>query len=1024
MIELQGFSWDEIESIEFVGEEECYDITLLESDVYVNEPNFVANDFLVHNCGMHEVYVKRKKGLDPEYNPETQHSILQRILGRTYGVMAYQEQIMQILHAVGDIPLKDCEAVRKAISKKKLEKFIGYKAKFVERGQVNLGWTQEQVEELWSQIEAFSEYGFNKCVTIDTLIPFNDNGVRRFKKIQDFVGDEEVYAIDEMGQTILTKVIALHDHELQEGYEVTFDDGTNVTCTLDHKFLTEEGQQPLWRILNYGLKVLSECSDETIYAQSKTINSTLRESASIKFEKNETSIKLRTMSRFGMENSGRRDSNSTSFPMWNAIPIKNFGGYSSQRMQSLCKNQIGKYQKEKFENQSIRIAKNSGIENGEKNFVTPGNTSKKSRAIKKVAGRKSRKVRQIYGNNGQKSKKLQNGNLVASPITMGAFVYSLRRKATNGGLGQREYLDRSRRILSFLPTSRNSKRKDFAGVSTTAGCDVKPRGNFSEKCHASENEHAMLCKFNGRHEVGMVGLDAGHAPIADTGRLVCRGIVRVVPVGERQMYDLEVACPTHNFLLKNGVVTSNSHSVAYTYISSRLLWLKAHYPIEFYAATLTCEGTIEKIQEYKRDAKSFGRKIQVVPVDINISKESFHIEGDRIYYGIADIKGIGDNVAKRIVAHQPYRDLQDFLEKFGTDSSVCTPLIELGCFGMDIKRKKNYYELFKKHLVKENQRKQRYVKSFAKQQLEILTAAGDPSMDFDFSGDWQERLLLIARERGIDETILAKPIKKYLEGITKHEKKTKDAEDFPSLQYYEIGDIEKPDEMYSEREKAILLANAESEHYGFRWVHPVELCEDHIPGMTFQNMKKFPDADRGFYVEGLVLDVVEKPFKKTAEAREKKFKELEAALSPLRAKFSGTDPEMLKRQLLEVALEIPKEKQMGVYNAFQEYLKCLEETKKAVFYSVKLEDSNSEVASVNIWQNDWERFSELLTMWENPYGKKIGNIIRIRLTPPTNGFPTYGLQTWARHEYARMAPPKDSDLRVTILEHAEKWTQW
>ena len=111
------------------------------------------------DMGMDQTFVKRKLG-EEEYSI---HPILEPYLKKTYGVMVFQEQIMQILHAAGDIPLRDCYQVVKAISKKKLSAFIKYKEKFIENGQVKLGQPKEEVEKLFEQIQAFSEYGFNKA---------------------------------------------------------------------------------------------------------------------------------------------------------------------------------------------------------------------------------------------------------------------------------------------------------------------------------------------------------------------------------------------------------------------------------------------------------------------------------------------------------------------------------------------------------------------------------------------------------------------------------------------------------------------------------------------------------------------------------------------------------------------------------------------------------------------------------------------------------------------------------------------
>ena len=111
------------------------------------------------SAGMAAAYVNRKRGKE-KY---TIHPLLEPILGKTYGVMVYQEQVMKVLNVVGNIPLAHCEIVRKAISKKKVKVFKKYKESFISHGKKNLGWKEDQLNNLWEQIEAFAGYGFNKA---------------------------------------------------------------------------------------------------------------------------------------------------------------------------------------------------------------------------------------------------------------------------------------------------------------------------------------------------------------------------------------------------------------------------------------------------------------------------------------------------------------------------------------------------------------------------------------------------------------------------------------------------------------------------------------------------------------------------------------------------------------------------------------------------------------------------------------------------------------------------------------------
>ena len=123
---------------------------------------------------------------------------------------------------------------------------------------------------------------------------------------------------------------------------------------------------------------------------------------------------------------------------------------------------------------------------------------------------------------------------------------------------------------------------------------------------------------------------------------------------------------------------NKSHACAYTYLSSRLLWLKAHYPIEFFASILSCEGNSDKIREYKIEASQHG--VEVCPLDINKSNVEFSVVDDKIFFGISNIKGIGEVPAAKIASGGPYNSFKEFLNSFGTDANVIKPFVCLKVF--------------------------------------------------------------------------------------------------------------------------------------------------------------------------------------------------------------------------------------------------------------------------------------------------------------------------------------------------------
>lgn len=108
--------------------------------------------------GMLDDFIDRKHGLKPiEYMfPE-----LEPILKPTYGVIVYQEQVMQIVQAIGGFSLGGADLVRRAMGKKIKEEMDRLKDTFVQ-GALKKGFDAGKSGELWDLIVKFAGYGFNK----------------------------------------------------------------------------------------------------------------------------------------------------------------------------------------------------------------------------------------------------------------------------------------------------------------------------------------------------------------------------------------------------------------------------------------------------------------------------------------------------------------------------------------------------------------------------------------------------------------------------------------------------------------------------------------------------------------------------------------------------------------------------------------------------------------------------------------------------------------------------------------------
>ncbi len=112
--------------------------------------------------GMLDDFIERKNGLkEISYFFDEFTEPLRPILEPTYGVIVYQEQVMQIVQAIGGFSLGEADLIRRAMGKKKID-YMKQKAEEFAQGAVNQGLDRAHAIELFGLIEKFAGYGFNK----------------------------------------------------------------------------------------------------------------------------------------------------------------------------------------------------------------------------------------------------------------------------------------------------------------------------------------------------------------------------------------------------------------------------------------------------------------------------------------------------------------------------------------------------------------------------------------------------------------------------------------------------------------------------------------------------------------------------------------------------------------------------------------------------------------------------------------------------------------------------------------------
>ncbi len=116
------------------------------------------------DSGMLDDFVERKHGrtkISYPFEGKEFPEQLKEILDPTYGVIVYQEQVMQIVQKIGGFSLGKADVVRRAMGKKKIDLMKEYKSQFAD-GAEEQGLDRKIAEELFDLIEKFAGYGFNK----------------------------------------------------------------------------------------------------------------------------------------------------------------------------------------------------------------------------------------------------------------------------------------------------------------------------------------------------------------------------------------------------------------------------------------------------------------------------------------------------------------------------------------------------------------------------------------------------------------------------------------------------------------------------------------------------------------------------------------------------------------------------------------------------------------------------------------------------------------------------------------------
>jgi DNA polymerase III subunit alpha len=111
---------------------------------------------------------------------------------------------------------------------------------------------------------------------------------------------------------------------------------------------------------------------------------------------------------------------------------------------------------------------------------------------------------------------------------------------------------------------------------------------------------------------------------------------------------------------------NKSHAAAYALVSYHTAYMKAHYPVEFIAASMTLDlNNTDKLSEFRSEAQRLG--IKVDPPSINRSGATFEVSDGTIHYALAALKGVGPQAVEQVVEERrkngPFTSLADFASR-------------------------------------------------------------------------------------------------------------------------------------------------------------------------------------------------------------------------------------------------------------------------------------------------------------------------------------------------------------------------
>jgi len=654
-------------------------------------------------------YIERKhnprlvKFLDPR---------MKDILDQSFGVITYQDDVMLIAIKLAGYSWLEADKLRKAMGKKIPAEMEAQKQKLHD-GLIKNGMDEKKAQQLWTLIEPFAAYGFNKCLTGDTkIIDAKTGKVLTIKEIFTKTPSVSVLSKNQNWKIEKRGISKVMENGLKDVFELTTKTGRKIRATANHPFLTlfdwknlemlKEGdriaiartlelvagrknEQKKAAVLGYLLSEGNFCHPHGIYfysSQRDEVEDFIKSALCFGNSKCTIDSNKKTMAVYcGQIN----PKNGNSLYEW----ISELGLIYKKATEKFIPETVFEWDKKSLSILLGKMWQGDGCVSLKNQQVYYATSSEKF--AEQVAHLLLRFG--IMSSIHTKKFKYKGGYKIGYAIIV-CHRENLRRfwNAIGSSLigNKKREMEKLAGLMEKIPAvaARGTKDTVPSDILKIIRAEMLKK-NISVKKIAEETDLAIRLFSYDKKKIGyqrevvkIIGNYLGSKEILQYAEsdIYWDEIVSIRKTGKEMTYDITVP-EFHNFVA-NDIIVHNSHAASYGRVAYQTSFMKANFPVIYMTAVLTADsGDVEKIGEIIAECKRMN--IPVLPPSINESFENFTVvkaagnspvgagelpaATSRIRFGLTTIKNFGEGIAKSIIDERKqngkFKSLADFLER-------------------------------------------------------------------------------------------------------------------------------------------------------------------------------------------------------------------------------------------------------------------------------------------------------------------------------------------------------------------------